>query len=61
MVPGTTRCEHFDTETKLCKIYDARPMICRMNEWRNPPDEVMAKACAFMRNAQYPETATDPE
>ena len=29
-------CKHFDTDTRLCKIYEARPSMCRtynVNSW----------------------------
>jgi Fe-S-cluster containining protein len=30
-------CKHFDTTTRLCKVYEQRPSICRdFNSWWNP-------------------------
>jgi Fe-S-cluster containining protein len=60
MVEGTTRCKHL-TPDKQCEIYEDRPKICRMNQWPNPPDEYIAKACAYMRNTQYGETPPESE
>lgn len=27
-------CEQYDKETRLCKVYENRPLICRIEEWR---------------------------
>jgi len=27
-------CEHYDKETKKCKIYNKRPVICRVTDWK---------------------------
>ena len=29
---GTGVCCHYDPETKLCRIYESRPLICRVKE-----------------------------
>lgn len=29
---GDGVCMHFDVKTRLCKIYDKRPLICRVEE-----------------------------
>lgn len=30
-------CKHFDTTTRLCKVYEQRPRMCRdFNMWWNP-------------------------
>ncbi|EKX95291.1 YkgJ family cysteine cluster protein [Aggregatibacter actinomycetemcomitans] len=30
---GDGICQHFDTEKNLCKIYENRPLICRVEDY----------------------------
>jgi uncharacterized protein len=29
---GDGVCKHYDSDTKLCSIYDTRPLICRIDK-----------------------------
>ncbi|PJG83341.1 YkgJ family cysteine cluster protein [Caviibacterium pharyngocola] len=30
---GDGVCKHFDMETKLCSIYETRPLVCRVEDY----------------------------
>lgn len=30
---GDGVCQHFDDETYLCKIYESRPLVCRVEDY----------------------------
>ena len=55
---GDGVCWHFDVKTRLCKIYDKRPLICRVEEGypiffkEIPYEEYLAKtyaACEILK------------
>ena len=52
------RCKHL-LDNNLCSIYEIRPDICCMDKWQNPPAEIIARNCAYMKELHEP--ASDPE
>ncbi|KKM92697.1 hypothetical protein LCGC14_1215730 [marine sediment metagenome] len=45
-------CRHFDSEKKLCKIYEKRPDMCRKYGEEHPCD---TSGCTFTRAKRDPE------
>ena len=50
------RCKYL-ADDLTCSIYEDRPDICRMNKWANPPDETIARNCAYMKELHEVEDA----
>ena len=43
-----TPCKHYDKNSRLCKIYEQRPRICR-NEYCPVSDDVKIESCKLLR------------
>ncbi len=50
---GDGVCKNFDVKTNLCKIYESRPLICRVEEYyvENLSDSIL-KSDWFLMNEQ---------
>ncbi|MBQ7561542.1 MAG: YkgJ family cysteine cluster protein [Synergistaceae bacterium] len=60
---GSGTCKYFDSDSRLCRIYDSRPIICNNKKFyeqnlknvmtREKFDEILISSCESIRSGNY--------
>jgi len=60
---GSGTCKYFDSDSRLCRIYDSRPIICNNKKFydqnlknvmtRENFDEILILSCESIRSGNY--------